>query len=50
VILEAKTLLKYSNLQISEIAVKLSDQTPSNFARFFKTQTGITPKEYLELS
>ena len=48
-ILEAKTLLKYSNLQIAEIAIKLCDQTPSNFTRFFKSQTGITPKEYLEL-
>ncbi len=48
-ILEAKSLLKYSKLQVSEIAVKLCDQTPSNFARFFKSQTGITPKEYLEL-
>jgi YesN/AraC family two-component response regulator len=48
-ILEAKTLLKLSNLQIAEIAVKLCNQTPSNFARFFKNQTGITPKEYLEL-
>lgn len=48
-ILEAKTLLKFSNLQIAEIAVKLCDQTPSNFARFFKSQTGLTPKEYLAL-
>jgi len=47
--LEAKTLLKFSNLQISEIAVKLFDQTPSNFSRFFKSQTGITPKQYLEM-
>ncbi len=46
IILEAKSLIKYSNLDISEIAVKLSDQTPSNFARFFKKQTGMTPKEY----
>jgi AraC family transcriptional regulator, transcriptional activator of pobA len=48
-ILEAKTLLKYTDLQIAEIAVKLRNQTPSNFARFFKIQTGITPKEYLEM-
>lgn len=47
IILEAKTLLKYSNLHISEIAIKLCDQNPSNFARFFKTQTGLTPMEYL---
>ncbi|MBB6002652.1 AraC family transcriptional regulator [Arcicella rosea] len=47
--LEAKTLLKFSNLQISEIAVKLFDQTPSNFSRFFKSQTGFTPKQYLEM-
>ena len=45
-ILEAKTLIKHSNLNISEIAVKLCDQTPSNFARFFKSQTGVSPKEY----
>lgn len=49
-ILEAKTLIKYSNLQMAEIAVKLRNQTPSNFARFFKSQTGLTPKEYAELS
>lgn len=45
-ILEAKTLIKHSKLNISEIAVKLCDQTPSNFARFFKSQTGLSPKEY----
>lgn len=49
-ILEAKSLLKYSNLQIAEIAVKLCNQTPSNFARFFKRQTGISPKEYQQIS
>jgi AraC family transcriptional regulator, transcriptional activator of pobA len=49
-ILEAKTLLKFSNLQIAEVAIKLCDQTPSNFSRFFKNQTGISPKEFLELN
>jgi AraC family transcriptional activator of pobA len=48
-ILEAKTLLKYSDLHISEIAIKLCDQNPSNFARFFKKQTGTTPMEYLQM-
>lgn len=45
-ILEAKSLLKYSNLHIAEIAIKLGNQTPSNFARFFKSKTGMMPKEY----
>lgn len=45
-ILEAKSLLKYSNLSISQIAVQLCNEDPSNFARFFKSQTGISPKEY----
>lgn len=45
-IMEAKSLLKYSNLQIAEIAIKLGNQTPSNFARFFKNKTGMMPKEY----
>ncbi|MFI8378337.1 helix-turn-helix domain-containing protein [Leeuwenhoekiella sp. NPDC079379] len=45
-ILEAKTLIRHSRLNVSEIAVKLCNQTPSNFARFFKQQTGITPREY----
>ncbi|MEY4384305.1 MAG: hypothetical protein RI995_1847 [Bacteroidota bacterium] len=46
VILEAKSLLKYSDLQIAEIAQKLLNQSPSNFSRFFKSQTGLSPKEY----
>lgn len=46
-ILEAKTLLKYSDLQIAEIAVKLGNQNPSNFSRLFKAQTGVSPREYI---
>ncbi|AFK05618.1 Helix-turn-helix, AraC domain-containing protein (plasmid) [Emticicia oligotrophica DSM 17448] len=45
-IMEAKSLLKFSNLQISEIAVKLGNHTPSNFARFFKSKTSMMPKDY----
>lgn len=47
-ILEAKSLLKYSDLSISQIAEKLFKRTPSNFARFFKSQTGISPKQYVD--
>ncbi len=47
---EAKCLLKNSNLTVSEIADQLCDQTPSNFVRFFKSHTGLTPKEYVNSS
>lgn len=46
-IMEAKSLLKYSNLSIAEIAERLCKQMPSNFSRFFKSQTGLTPKQYI---
>ncbi len=46
--LESKSLLKHTNLSISEIAHKLCRSTNSNFSRFFKQQTGITPKQYAQ--
>lgn len=46
-ILEAKSLLKYSNLTISQIAYSLCKSSPSNFSRFFKNETGMTPSDYL---
>jgi AraC family transcriptional regulator, transcriptional activator of pobA len=45
-ILEAKVLLKHSELSISEIAYKLGFVDQSYFSRFFKTHTGDTPKAY----
>ncbi len=48
-ILEAKSLLKYSKLQVAEVAVRLCNQNPSNFSRFFKSQTGVRPKAYQSL-
>lgn len=47
-ILEAKSMLKYAGLSVAEIAEKLCQQTPSNFARFFKAQTGVTPMQYIK--
>jgi AraC-like DNA-binding protein len=47
-ILEARRLLRYSPLSIAAIADTLCDQTPSNFARFFKARTGQTPRDFLE--
>lgn len=45
-ILEAKVLLKQSNLTIGEIAFKIGRFEPSDFSRFFKTNTGMTPSKY----
>lgn len=45
-ILEAKVLLKQTNLSIADIAFKIGKVDPSDFSRFFKAETGITPKEY----
>ncbi|MFC1564462.1 AraC family transcriptional regulator [candidate division KSB1 bacterium] len=46
IILEAKRLLLYSDLSISEIGYKLAFEDPSYFVRFFKKNTGITPSVY----
>jgi len=45
-VLEAKVLLKHSELTISEIAFKLGFGDQSYFSRFFKSHTGNTPREY----
>lgn len=45
-LLEAKVLLKQTSLNINEIAYRISKQDPSNFGRFFKTKTGLTPVDY----
>ena len=46
VILEAKSLLKYSGDSIKEIVFKLNFPNPSVFYKFFKARTGLTPTEY----
>lgn len=46
IILEAKVLLKQTNFSISEIAFKFSETNPSDFTRFFKSKTGVSPKEF----
>jgi len=46
-VLEAKSLLKYSDLTISQIADSLYRSSPSNFSRFFKNQTGMSPSDYI---
>ena len=46
VILEAKNMLKYSNLAIKEIVFKLHFPNQSVFYKFFKAHTGMTPSQY----
>ena len=46
VILEAKNMLKYSDVLIKEIVYKLHFPNQSVFYKFFKTHTGLTPSEY----
>lgn len=48
-ILEAKVLLKQTPLRIADIAFKIGGFEPSDFSRFFKSKTGISPKEYRNL-
>lgn len=45
-LLEAKVLLKQTNLNVTEIAYKIGKNEVSDFARFFKAQTGMRPSEY----
>jgi len=46
VILEAKNLLKYSDIPIKEVVYRLHFPNPSVFHKFFKAHTGMTPSEY----
>jgi AraC family transcriptional regulator, transcriptional activator of pobA len=43
---EAKSLLVHSGWNISEISYSLGFEDPSYFARFFKAQTGVSPKTF----
>lgn len=46
VILEAKTMLKHTDLTIQEIAYKLNFPTQTFFGKYFKRITGLSPKQY----
>lgn len=49
VILEAKNLLKYSDMSIKSIVYELNFPNQTTFYRFFKNKTGLTPSEYRKL-
>jgi AraC-like DNA-binding protein len=46
VILEAKQMLKHSDLCIKEISDELNFANPSFFFKYFKKHTGMTPNQY----
>jgi AraC-like DNA-binding protein len=49
VILEAKFLLRKSEMNIGEIAENLNFSDQSFFGRYFKRHTGVSPKRYREI-
>jgi AraC family transcriptional regulator, transcriptional activator of pobA len=49
ILLEAKVLLKQTNLSVSEIAFQVGRNEVSDFVRFFKSKTGQSPGEYRKM-
>lgn len=49
VIMEAKNLLKYSTMNVQEIAYSLNFPNQSFFGKYFKHHTGMTPSQYKRL-
>jgi AraC family transcriptional activator of pobA len=47
--LEARRLLKYSDLQIQEVAYELGYEDVQAFSRFFKNQEGRSPSKFKEM-
>ena len=45
-LLQAKVLLRHSDLMIYEIADRLGFPEPTAFNRYFKREVGVTPSEY----
>jgi AraC family transcriptional regulator, transcriptional activator of pobA len=46
IMVEAKSMIQFSNLDIAEIAYQLDFSDTSNFGKFFKKHTDVTPVEY----
>ncbi|WP_379091960.1 helix-turn-helix domain-containing protein [Pedobacter sp. UC225_65] len=43
---EAKSLIRYTDMEISGIAYQLEFSDPNNFGKFFKKHTGLSPSEF----
>ncbi|MEO0526164.1 MAG: helix-turn-helix domain-containing protein [Bacteroidota bacterium] len=48
VILQAKRSLINSSIKSAQLAYRLGFEDPSNFTKYFKKNTGITPKQFLK--
>ncbi|MCE7996245.1 MAG: helix-turn-helix domain-containing protein [Roseivirga sp.] len=48
-ILEAKRLLSHKELSIQEVAYRLGFEQPTYFTKYFKKDTGMTPKDFVRL-
>ena len=48
-VLEAKNMLKYSDMAIKEVVFKLHFPDQSSFYKFFKLHTGMIPSEYRKM-
>lgn len=46
VLLEAKALLKSTDLTIQQISLQLNFPSQSHFGKYFKNHTNLSPKEY----
>lgn len=49
IILEAKRMVRYTNMMFKEIALELGYEDPSYFVKFFKRQTGYLPTDFREI-
>lgn len=49
-LMEAKALLRQTSLSISEIAFKIGKEDPSDFTRFFKSKSKMTPSEFRHIA
>ena len=47
---EAKSLIQFTDYDISEIAYQLNFSDPANFGKFFKKHTKLTPLEFRKQS
>ena len=48
--LEAKKMLRNTDESIQTISFDLNFATPSHFSKFFRSKTGMTPKEFRKIN